>query len=224
MAKIIRRNSPEDKAEITDAASGPEPLAVPSYDVEEVHKLIRQRRSVFPQQFSGEAVSREEVEVLLENAHWAPTHGRTEPWLFKVYSGEALARLGKAHAEMYKIHKSPDEFQERKYEKLARRPTECSHVIAICMKRGDNPKIPEVEEIEAVAMAVQNLWLTANAMGLAGYWSSGGMTYHSSMHEYLELGPEDKCLGFFMLGRPKEEWPRGKRRVSWREKVEWIEA
>ncbi|MEO0471222.1 MAG: nitroreductase [Bacteroidota bacterium] len=223
MAKIVRRSSPDAKAELTDSEGVTGPMAIPTYDVDMVTRLIRQRRSVFPQQFSGEPVSREDVALLLENAHWAPSHGRTEPWLFKVFSGASLERLGKAHAEMYKTHKAPEDFQERKYEKLIRRPTECAHVIALCMKRGDNPKIPEVEEIEAVAMAVQNLWLTANAMGLAGYWSSGGMTYHQSMHDFMELGPDDKFLGFFMLGRPKDEWPRGKRRVNWQEKVEWIE-
>ncbi|MEZ4684680.1 MAG: hypothetical protein R3B47_00980 [Bacteroidia bacterium] len=64
------------------------------------------------------------------------------------------------------------------------------------MKRGANAKIPVIEEVEAVACAVQNMYLTTFALGLAGYWSSGGMTYHPAMKELFHLGEEDQCLGF----------------------------
>jgi nitroreductase len=196
-----------------------------NFNVAEINRLIRHRRSIFPPSFSGEVVPREQIEQLLENAHWAPNHGRTEPWFFKVFSGGALQRLGETHAALYKEFKAPEEFKEVKYNKLKVRASQCSHVIAICMKRGPKANIPVLEEVEAVACAVQNLWLTASAMGIAGYWASGGMTYHPSMRAFLELtGEEDICLGFFMLGYPKDgKWPEGKRESDWREKVEWIE-
>ncbi|MFK7926487.1 MAG: nitroreductase, partial [Bacteroidia bacterium] len=183
----------------------------------------RQRRSIFPPQYSDEVIPRKQIELLLENAHWAPSHGRTEPWFFKVFHGDALGRLGQVHAELYREHMAEDKFKPAKYEKLKLRSTECSHVIAICMKRGHKAKIPVIEEVEAVACAVENLWLTATALGIGGYWSSGGMTYHQSMKDFLGLGEEDQCLGFFMLGMPKEgAWPTGKRENDWQDKVEWI--
>ncbi|MEL6844135.1 MAG: nitroreductase [Bacteroidota bacterium] len=222
MAKIVRRKS-DDSLQISDAKSQPidSPLSV---DLDEMSRLIRQRRSIFPPQYSDEIIPREKIELLLENAHWAPNHGRTEPWLFKVFEGKALGRLGQVHADLYQQHTPTESFKPEKYEKLKRRPTECSHVIAICMKRGHKAKIPVIEEVEAVACAVQNLWLTATALGIAGYWSSGGMTYHEGMKEFMELGEEDQFLGFFLLGMPKDEaWPRGKRESDWQEKVQWIE-
>ena len=221
MAKIVRRTAGKAKAEVTEANKKTNATSLPSLDLDEISRVIRLRRSMSPPKYSGEPVRKEEVELLLENAHWAPNHGKTEPWHFIVFSGESLAELGKQHAELYKTHTPAESFQQEKYEKLMRRPTEASHVIAICMKRGSNPKIPEIEEIEAVACAVQNIYLTATALGLAGYWSSGGMTYHDSMREALGLGAEDRCLGFFFLGRPGGEWPEGKRRSTWQEKVEW---
>jgi nitroreductase len=142
-----------------------------------------------------------------------------------VITGDALEKLGLAHAEMYREHTPPANFSEEKYKKLARRPTECSHVIALCMKRDEKARIPVVEEIEAVAMAVQNMYLTTFALGLAGYWSSGGMTYHPAMKELFKLGEEDQFLGFFMLGKPKDKdfYPKGYRKEKWAEKVVWME-
>jgi nitroreductase len=197
---------------------------IPTFDLQTINQLIRQRRSIFPQQFSGEPVARELVEILLENANWAPTHGRTEPWRFIVFSGDALKSLAARHAALYKQQMPAEKFKEEKYETLKIRPTQASHVIAICMEADPTGRIPEIEEIEATACAVQNLHLTATALGLAGYWSSGGMTYHEGMRSILGLQGTERCLGFFYLGRFAGPWPEGKRRTDGLQKVRWIES
>ncbi|MDX2249727.1 MAG: nitroreductase [Bacteroidia bacterium] len=193
------------------------------FDADTITQLIRFRRSVFPRQYSGEVIPREKIELLLENAHWAPNHGQTEPWFFKVFAGEGLKKLGEAHAKMYEALTPEENFNSIKYEKLRNNPLKCSHIIAICLRAGTNPKIPEIEEIAAVAAAVQNIHLTATALGLGGYWSSGGMTYREEMKTLLGLSPTDRCLGFFYLGVPTGEWPEGFRKSTWQEKVEWVE-
>ena len=203
----------------------PNKIPFPQFDTTEVTQLIQQRRSVFTRDFSDEEIDKSDIDQILANAHWAPTHGRTEPWHFVVISGAARATFGQAHAEIYKRYTPETEFSEGKYQKWARRPTECSHMIAICVKRGSNPKIPVIEETNAVACAVQNMYLTTLSLGLVGYWTTGGMTYHPAMKDHLGLGPEDQCLGFFMLGKPKdpEFYPKGFRKVGWEEKVVWME-
>ena len=195
----------------------------PSFDIEQINQLIKRRRSVFPRQYSGESIPREQVEMILENAHWAPNHGKTEPWLFKVFSGKGLENFAAQHAELYKKLTPEDKFLEKKYNKLKYNPLRSSHLIAICMTPGTNPKIPEKEEIAAVACAVQNMHLTATALGLAAYWSSGGMTYRQEMREILDLTGEQQCLGFFYLAKIEGDWPEGHRKVEWADKVEWIE-
>ena len=192
-----------------------------AFDVQEALRLIQTRRSIFPVDYSDEAVPRESVELMLEAANWAPNHGHTEPWHFIVFEGEAKAEFGRTHAALYQAEKSPEEFQQKKYDKLLNRPQQCSYLIAICMKRGENPKIPEIEEIEAVACAVQNMHLIGTSLGIASYWTSGGMTYHPGMKELLGLGKDDRCLGFFYVARPKRGWPEGRRKTHWQEKVEW---
>ena len=198
-------------------------LMTNSSATEALREVILARRSVFTAQFSGEEVPREAVEQMLEAAHWAPNHGRTEPWWFRVYTGAGRLAFAKAHAELYRASVPETEFNQGKYDKILGHASEASVVIAICMKRGEKPNIPAMEEVEAVAAAVQNMWLTATSLGLGGYWSTGGMTYHPAMHNFLGLGPEDQCLGFFMLGVPAATPPAGRRNQPWQAKVEWIE-
>lgn len=56
--------------------------------------IISQRRSIFPAQFSDQKVSKQKIEALLESAHLAPTHRKTEPWRFKVFQNSAKELLG----------------------------------------------------------------------------------------------------------------------------------
>jgi nitroreductase len=205
-------------------AHSPQQAAIHPQDLETLSRLIRSRRSIFTEQLSNESLPREMLEVLFENAHWAPTHGRTEPWHFIVYSGDARARFGQAHADLYRSLTPEPAFKPETYEKLRERPLACGHLIALCLRRGGNPKIPLSEELAAAACAVQNLHLTATAMGLAGYWSTSGMTYREEMKPLLGLRPEDQVLGFFFLGKPRvEAWPEGRRKTRWEDHVQWIE-
>jgi nitroreductase len=186
--------------------------------------LIRHRRSVFMGGISAEPIAREDIAWLLEMAHWAPNHGKTEPWFFKVYTGAALEALGQLQAEVYQAITPAEGFKQETYDRLLSRPSLCGCVIGICMKRGENPNIPVIEEVSAVACAVQNLWIAASAIGLAGYWSTGQMVFHPLMRERMGLGPEDQFLGFFNLGYLKGSWPTGQRKAGWEDKVEWVGA
>jgi nitroreductase len=193
------------------------------FNLDQVNRLIRSRRSIFPRQYTGESIPKAQVETILENAHWAPNHGKTEPWFFKVFSGKGLEMFAKKHADLYKELTPADKFLEKKYQKLQFNPLRSSHLIAICLNPGTNPKIPEMEEVAAVACAVQNMHLTATAMGLAAYWSSGGMTYHPRMKEILGLTESQKCMGFFYLAKYEGDHPKAHRKEPWEAKVEWIE-
>ncbi len=193
-----------------------------SYNTDEITKLIRNRRSIFPAQYSREKVKNEIVEEMLENANWAPTHKLTEPWRFTVFSGDGLKKLAAFQAELYrKTTMENGTFNTTKHEKLQSKPLMASHVIAIGMKRDDKDRVPEIEEIEAVACAVQNMYLTATAHGIGCYWGSGGVTYFEEAKPFFDLGPKDRLLGFMYLGMPKDVTPKS-RRNPMKEKVRWV--
>lgn len=182
------------------------------YNLSEISALIKDRRTIHPEFFSERKVQKEQVELILNNAIWAPTHGMTQPWRFKVFMDESRVRLGEFLRDLYVQLTPNEELNEKKIHKLLNRPQLSSVVIAVCMERQASENIPEIEEIEAVACAVQNMYLTATAYGLGSFWASPKLIYTPQTNEFLGIGEKDKCLGLFMIGYPSVEWPKGQRK------------
>ncbi|MGI8605059.1 MAG: nitroreductase family protein [Verrucomicrobiales bacterium] len=196
-----------------------------SADLAWITALIRGRRSTKPAALdSSRPVPRALVEQLLENACWAPTHGMTEPWRFKVYEGAARERLCAELPKIYDTVTPPHQVRIEKREKLGVVFRLAPVVIAVCMARGTNIKIPEIEEIMAVACAVQNLHLSATAAGLTGMWSTPPLVYTEAVKPLLDLRDDERCLGFFFLGWPAQITPPQSRRTALEQKVSWIEG
>ena len=185
------------------------------------NQLVRSRRSTFPDQFeTGKKVDDDIIKEILINATWAPNHGKQEPWHFTVFSGDGLQQLATFQSELYK-QLAGENFKEITYGKLQQNPLKASHVIALGMKRTTNKNIPEVEDIAAVACAVQNLYLSVTAYGLGGYWTTGGVTYKEEAKSFFGLGENDRLLGFFYIGHVAI--PTGAAtRMPIEEKVKWI--
>ncbi len=87
------------------------------------------------------------------------------------------------------------------------------------MQRDPKESLPEWEEVAAVAMAVQNMWLTASQHGIGAYWSSPGLIKY--MDEFFSLKKGEKCLGFFYMGNYDESNLKGER-TPIETKVEWF--
>ena len=77
------------------------PLERPNVEPTALDELIRTRRTIKPPMMSDAPVSEEDLRAVLENANWAPTHGLTQPWRFRVYRGDARAKLADDLANLY---------------------------------------------------------------------------------------------------------------------------
>lgn len=183
-------------------------------------EIIKNRRTIKPTFYTGETIEDLEVKELLEAANWAPTHRFTEPWRFVVFSKNAKTQFGIDHANMYKEIKSEQEFDQVNYDKLMTITANSSHIIALIMKRDEEERVPEIEEIAAVACAVQNMMLLATEKNIAHIWSSGGLTYHPKMKSYLGFSEKDKVMGFLYLGKSDLQ-PKSKRFSSAESKTIW---
>jgi nitroreductase len=190
-------------------------------NVEDLNNLIRERRSVFPKDYTGEKIDDGIIWQLLENANWAPNHKLTEPWRFKVFCGKGLNQFAGLQAKDY--HSKcfgTEKYLEKKHHNLLNNPLKCSHIISIGMHRENEPLIPAVEELSAVACAVQNILLSAHAYGLGAYWSTGGVTYNESVKAFFDLRQQDSLLGFIYLG-VIDNPPNTSKRQPIAQKVSW---
>lgn len=179
-------------------------LSPPKYNkmaisLAQISELIQGRRAVFPKFYSpAKPIDRAIIEQLLENANWAPTHKRTEPWRFQVFhSEESRQKLSAYLSDFYQKNTAPDLFSEEKMTAAGANPLLAGAVIAIVIHPDPAANLPEFEEIASVGMAVQNMWLSCAAIGLGSYWSSPRPALQAA--EWLGLAPGERCLGFFYL-------------------------
>ncbi|MCC6178123.1 MAG: nitroreductase [Chloroflexi bacterium] len=187
----------------------------------DVLEAIRTRRTAG--RMKPDAPSREAIEELLEAATWAPNHHLNEPWQFFVLTGEARQRFGQVMAEDA-CRSLPDPTGEQaraladaQMKKAVRSPV----VIAAVVDPPNGPKIVDVEDVAAVACAIQNLLLAAHARGFATKWSTGGPARSEIVKRFFGLSPAHQILGFIYLGYPDEERTASLRRGH-REKVTWL--
>ena len=184
----------------------------------ELSELIRTRRSVYPGSYNDRPIADELVEEMLEAARWAPTHKKTQPWRFVVIRSEARNRLADAIGKAYT--KTAQKFSQITHDKMRSNATKSQVAIAICMKRDPKESLPEWEEVAAVAMAVQNLWLTSHEKGIGGYWSSPGVVKH--LGDFLELEEGERCYGLFYMGYYDEK-PEDSERLPLAEVVRYFD-
>lgn len=184
-----------------------------------VSEIIKKRRATPPRLFAKREVSKEIVEELLESANWAPNHKKTEPWRFKVFTGGAKAKLA-TDAKKVLLAKQKDGYPvaKEKIEKFTSTLERVPVAIAIILERDKAGCLPEWEEVAAVSMAVQNMWLTATELDLAAFWATPPFVEH--FDDILEISKGQKSLGFFYVGQVMMDYPspgRGDLKL----KVEW---
>ncbi|WP_292891935.1 nitroreductase [Nonlabens sp.] len=160
--------------------------------------LIQTRRSVFPSQYTGGEIPQDDILKILESARWAPNHKKTEPWRYKVLQGNALTDLGIFMGEQFV--KSTGKPLSIKLKKLQEKLAVTSAMLLIFKHRDEKESIPEWEEIAAVSMSVQNMWLTTHDMGYGCYWSSPKDFVNMSEFQHISVGDREEFLGFFYLG------------------------
>ncbi len=186
-----------------------------------INQIISNRHSVYPVSFTGETIDDKIIHQLLENANCAPSHKKTYPWRFIVYSDKARIKLSNYSSEWYRNNTPVENFSEHKYLRTKNKALKSSHVIAIIMHR-HKELLPEWEAVAAVSCAVQNMWLSCSAYGLGAYWSSPNFAVKGD--EFFELTPDQRCLGLFYIGKKIEGLNEKKRESLIGENIKWLKA
>ncbi|MDO4224467.1 MAG: nitroreductase [Bergeyella zoohelcum] len=159
-------------------------------------EIIESRKSIFPKDYTGKAIADEVLAEILASADFAPNHKRTKPWRLNILKGEKKDALGKELQNIYKKTSSPDTFLQKKYDDIGAKVSKTTAVVPIVIDFSG--LVPEWEEVAAVAMAVQNMYLTATVHNVGCYWSSPPLVAH--LGEFLGLEENQKCFGIFYLG------------------------
>jgi len=178
-------------------------------DYDQLLKLIRLRRSI--RQFSARPVSREDIGRLLEAARWAPSNHNRQPWKFLVIEDKPqIVQLAETvtGALSQKLKSLPAEAAAYAGEfmhyatffsnapvllvVLHKQPLGMSAPLLAGLKNAD---LVSGEPLSA-AMAVQNLLLAAQALGLGTCVLTGPLLAQDALAAILQVpaGHDLTCL------------------------------
>jgi len=145
------------------------------------------------------------IDEILEDAHWAPTHGLTQPWRFHVFHGRSkLLELSAGLQAVFRAAVPAERQDEGTFAKLAQYPAGSAAAVALLAHVPPAGRIPEWEEVAAVCCAAQNLMLSAHTYGLGSFWSTTTATILPEFVRWLGADPErHRSLGVVYLGWPK---------------------
>ena len=205
-------------------------------DYDRLLELIRARRSI--RRFSDRAVSREDIAHLLEAARWAPSNHNRQPWKFLVIQdkqqiqhlaevvsrglSEKLKLLPEAAAAYANEFTHFSTFFAGAPVLLVARHKWPVSVSAPVLAELKNPELVSGEPL-SVAMAVQNLLLAAQALGLGACVLTGPLLVQDLVARALEIPAGQDLTCFVAIGYPAEA-PTPPRRKSIEQIVEFWET
>ncbi|MBU2996783.1 nitroreductase [Cellulophaga baltica] len=170
--------------------------------IKAITKLIKERKSTYAYDFSEKEIPKNTIEDIVENALWAPTHLHTQPWRFIVLKGKHQQELGEFMADYYREMYTEKKFSNERFE-ATKNYSKNATLLAVIFKPNKKAKLPEWEELAAIACGVQNMWLSCTALNIGCYWdtSVATMKYGKS----IDLDGDEKFLGIFYMGHLKNE-------------------
>jgi nitroreductase len=190
----------------------------------DVIRAIETRQSIG--RVKQDPVPKELIERILQSAVHAPNHRITEPWRFHVFTGKGRGELARARAEIARLQAEVEGEDEelaagrisRERKKAFRAPV----VIAVICEAGRD-EVETLENYAACAAAVQNMQLTAHALGLGAMWRTGPVAYHEHMRKFFDLKEGDRIVAHLYVGY-SDMGERSRRRAPAKEKTVWHEG
>jgi len=183
-----------------------------------IFETIASRRSI--KRFTDRPVSREEIKRLFDAAVQAPNHRMTEPWRFYVLGPDARYGYGEALGARKAKKVEDGEAAEAVLIKVAEAHRDLPAMFAVAVTLDDNPEIRE-EDYAATFMAIQNLCLTACAMGLGAHVKSGAVTDDPRARAAVGVLEGQRIVATISLGEPASV-PEPKKRRDASDFTTWV--
>jgi nitroreductase len=182
---------------------------------------INNRTSV--RRFRPDSVPREIVEQLLDCAVRAPNHKLTEPWRFAVLTGSARDRFAEIQAgHRLKRFADPSSAEAQAASDKIRRQSRETPVFIVVQAALNPDEITREEDYAASMMAIVNLMIAAQSLGLGTYLKTGGVMRDPGLLALAGVPQNFRVVGIVSLGYPAEaEEPR--RRKPAAELTRWVD-
>jgi len=161
--------------------------------------LIHSRQHVSPKRLGDPGPEREQIEKILSAAGAAPDHGRLTPWRLVIIPPERRHLLAEVFAQaLVERDGEATEWQKQEAREKAYRGPFLIMVIAR-LDPALGPVHPQ-ERLISAGCAIQNMLLTAHAMGFGAGLASGRALYSRRMRALFNLTADEQPLCFITVG------------------------
>src|SRR5690349_23470478 len=184
-----------------------------------VSDAIAQRRSI--KRFGDRAVTREQIEALLDAAVLAPNHKLTQPWRFYVLGPAARRQYGLALGERKARKLSDPAASDAMREKTAAEYEAFPALIAVAMALNESLEVRE-EDYAACMQAIANMMLTAVDRGLGTHMRTGAVLEDPAARAAVGVRDGERIVAIVSVGVPAE-MPAPKSRQAAAAVTQWIE-
>ena len=161
--------------------------------------LIHSRQNVSPRRLTEPAPSAAQLAQLFDAAAAAPDHGLLRPWRFVIVPQKKRALLSEVFA-LALVDRDPDaapEQIEQAREKAHRAPL---LLLAVAQLGPAEPDIPALERMVSLGCALQNMLLSAHAMGFGTGLTSGRAMSSARMRTLFALTEGEQPACFVNIG------------------------
>ena len=186
--------------------------------IDELLALMTERRSV--RTFTRDAVTNEEIRIVLEAARCAPSNSNRQAWKFLIVINEGVKKtladaVRKKIAEIRSTLKNPDLIAALdSYSEYMTFFTDAPLVIVALSKR--SPSVLERlsrdagltlpgrtidAELMSISMALQNMQLAAHALGLGSCCMTGPCIAAAEIQSILDVRPPFELAAIVPVGR-----------------------
>jgi nitroreductase len=172
--------------------------------------LIHSRQHTSPKRLGNPSPDREQIEKILSAAGAAPDHGLLTPWRLIIIPPERRHLLGEAFAEA--LAERDSEATEVQREEARAKASRGPFLVMVVARL--DPELGTThpqERIISAGCAIQNMLLTAHAMGFGAGLSSGRALYSQQIKVLFGLSAHEQPLCFMTVGtvlRRKPPRPR----------------
>lgn len=171
----------------------------------ELTDVVHSRRTW--KSFSGDPLTRAELDELFELVRWAPNHKLSQPWRFRVVGPATRQRLIEVVDRQARLSApegaDPNAVAATAVKKLDRSPT----LIAVSSMRNPDPKL-DIEDFSSSSVAAYLLLLAATERGYASFWRSPGVLQTLEGSAAVGIDASEEPLGLIYLGRPGPVAPK----------------
>lgn len=181
-------------------------------------QLMTGRQNVSPKRLVEPGPAPDQITEILTMAGTAPDHGQLTPWRFVLVPTDQRYRLGEVFA-LALIDRDPGATMEQieaAREKAQRAPL---LMLAVSRLGTTEPDIPAFERLVSLGAAIQNVLLSAHAMGFGAGLTSGQAMSSPRMRALFALqdGEEPVCfvnIGTVLKAKPSRIRPQAQMFVS----------